>query len=192
MHTRSRFARPALVVIAGLAWSVVWGFAGQTDAGTLRVLGFDEGAWRAMLNPALAAVLVAALAWATSGSRSTGSLIAVAGLGAMVAGNLLAFGVAGSPTPASAIGGPVFLAGGAAAVAGLALVMGRSTARLSGRRSLGVAAAVGTALGVGVMSLATPPAAALALIPLVDVLSQGRGRDAGARAPSLQAAQAQG
>jgi len=192
MHIPSRFALPTLVVIAGLGWSVVWGFAGQTDAGALRVLGFDEGAWRAMLNPALAAVLVAALAWATSGSRSTGALIAVAGLGAMVAGNLLAFGLAGSPTPASAIGGPVFLAGGAAAVAGLALVMGRSTARLSGRRSLGVAAAVGTALGVGVMSLATPPAAALALIPLVDVLSQGRGREAGAPAPSLQAAQAQG
>ena len=192
MHIRSRFALPTLVVTAGLAWSVVWGFAGQTDAGSLRVLGFDEGAWRAMLNPALAAVLVAALSWAASGSRSTGALIAVAGLGTMVAGNLLAFGLAGSPTPASAIGGPVFLAGGAAAVAGLALVMGHSTARLSGRRSLGVAAAVGTALGVGVMSLATPPAAALALIPLVDVLSQGRSTEAGAPAPSLQAAQAQG
>src|SRR6188472_740320 len=67
MHIRSRFALPTLVVTAGLAWSVVWGFAGQTDAGSLRVLGFDEGAWRAMLNPALAAVLVAALSWAASG-----------------------------------------------------------------------------------------------------------------------------
>ena len=192
MHIRSRLALPTLVVVAGLAWSVAWGFAGQADAGTIRVLGFDEGQWRAMLNPALAAALLAALAWAASGPRSAGALIVVAGLGAMVAGNLLAFGLVGSPTPVSAIGGVVFVAGGAAAVGGLALVMGRSTARLSGRRSLGVAAAVGTALGVGVMSVATPPAAALALIPLVDVLAQGRGKEAGAPAPSLLPAQAQG
>jgi hypothetical protein len=192
MHIRSQLALPALVVAAGLAWSVVWGFNGQTDGGTLRVLGLDEGQWRAMLNPALVAVMAAALAWAAWGQRSASALIVVAGLGAMVAGNLLAFGLAGSPTPAAAIGGPAFVAGAAAAVAGLALAMGQSAARLSGRGSLGGAAAVATALGVGVMSIAAPPAAALALIPLVDVLAQGRDRTAGAPARSLRAARAQG
>jgi hypothetical protein len=192
MHIRSQLALPALVLTAGLAWSVVWGFNGQTDAGTLRVLGLGEGEWRAMLNPALVAVLAAALAWAASRPRSAGALIVVAGLGAMVAGNLLAFGLTGSPTPASAIGGPVFVAGAAAAVVGLALVIGRSAARLSGRRWLGVAAGVGTALVVGVMSIAAPPAAALALIPLADVLAQGRGATGEAPAPSLLTAQAQG
>ena len=190
MHIRSQLALPALVVTAGLAWAVVWGFSGQTAAGSLRVVGLSEGEWRAMLNPALVLVLAAALTWAASGQRSATALTVVAGLGAMVAGNLLAFGLAGSPTPLAAIGGPAFVAGAAAAVAGLALAMGRSAARLSGRGSVGVVAAVATALGVGVMSIAAPPAAALALIPLVDVLAQGRDRTADVPAPSLQAAPA--
>jgi hypothetical protein len=59
-------------------------------------------------------------------------------------------------------------------------------------RPNGVAAAAGTALGVGVMSIAAPPAAALALIPLVDVLAQGRGKPADVVARSLWAAPAQG
>jgi len=192
MHIRSQLALPTLVLAAGLAWSIVWGFTGQTDGGTLRVVGLGEGEWRAMLTPSLVAVLVAALAWAASGPRSAGALLVVSGLGAMVAGNLLAFGLAGSPTPAAAIGGPAFVSGAAAAVVGLALVMGRSAARLSGRRSLGLTAGVGTALGVGVMSIAAPPAAALALIPLVDVLAQGRSKPADAPVRSLRAAPAQG
>jgi hypothetical protein len=61
-----------------------------------------------------------------------------------------------------------------------------------GRGSVGVAAAAATALGVGVMSIAAPPAAALALIPLVDVLAQGRGKPADVAARSLWAAPAQG
>jgi hypothetical protein len=68
----------------------------------------------------------------------------------------------------------------------------RADARLSGRGSVGVAAAAATALGVGVMSIAAPPAAALALIPLVDVLAQGRGKPADVVARSLWAAPAQG
>ena len=173
MHTRSRLVLAPLVVVAGLGWSLVWGFNGQTADGTQGVLGVDEGAWRAMLNPALVAVLAAALAWTASRPRSIGALMVVVGLGAMVAGNILAFGLLGTPTPAAALGGTTFLGGVALAVAGLALLIGLAVARSTGRLWLGGSAGLATALGVSVISIAVPPAASLALLALVDALIQG-------------------
>ncbi len=191
MHIRSRLALASLVVLAGLGWAVAWGFNGQTADGTLSRLGLPEGAWRAMLNPALVAILAAALAWASSGPRSTGALVVVAGLGAMVTGNLLAFGLLGTPTPAAAIGAPLFIGGAAAAVAGLALLMGRAAARTSGRAWLGGTAGIATAVGLAVISVAAPPAASLALLPLIDALVQGpRQEPAGATRAQLVTAEA--
>lgn len=177
MHIRSRPALAPLVVVAGVGWSLAWGFNGQAADGMPGVPGLDEGAWRAMLNPALVAVLAAVLAWTVSRPRSISSLIVVAGLGTMVVGNLLAFGLLGVPTPAAAIGAPAFVAGAALAIAGLALLMGRAAAGSSGRTWIGGAAGIGTALGVAIMSVAVPPAASLALYPLVDALTRSQGHE---------------
>jgi hypothetical protein len=194
MHNpRSRAILALLVVLAALGWSLAWGFNGQTADGSRSVLGLDEGGWRALLNPALVVALVAALVWAAVGPRSVGALLVVSGLGAMVAGNLLGFGLLGAPTPAASAGEPAFLWGAAVAVAGLALLMGQAAARSTGRAWLGAAASIGTALGVAAISVAAPPAASLALLPLLDAFSRGRREDA-ARSPirGLLSSEAQG
>jgi hypothetical protein len=192
MHPRARIALVPIVAIAGVAWALVWGLNGATSDGPFRIPELDAGS-RALLNPALVAVFVAAVAWASGVARSAGSMLVVVGLGAMIAGNVLAFGLVGAPTPMSGLGGPAFVAGAAATVAGLALQVGRAAARSSGRALLGGSAGVGTAVGITVMTIAVPPAASLALFPLIDALLQGRDDvPAPAPAPRLRVAEAQG
>jgi hypothetical protein len=190
MHPRARIALVPVVALAGVAWALVWGLNGAASDGPVRIPELDAGS-RALLNPALVAVFIAAMAWA-SGARSAGSMLVVVGLGAMIVGNVLAFGLVGDPTPMYGLGGPAFIAGAAAAVAGLALQVGRAAARSSGR-ALGGSAGVGTAVGITVMTIAVPPAASLALFPLIDALLQGRADvSAAAPAPRLRVADAQG
>jgi hypothetical protein len=192
MHPRARIALVPIVVLAGVAWAVIWGLNGGTSGGPIRVPELDAGS-RALLNPALVAVFVAAMAWASGSPRSAGSLLAVVGLGTMVAGNVLAFGLVGSSTPLSGLGGPAFVAGAVATVSGLAVKMGQAAARSSGRSWVGGSAGVGTAIGVTLMTIAAPPAASLALFPLVEALVQGGSSAAAAApAPRLLAAEAQG
>jgi hypothetical protein len=185
MNTSESNARPMLaaaVVLAGLAWAVSWGFNGQTADGSLTVLGLSEGGWRAILNPALGVLLVAALAWVRIDPHPT-RMALLLGFGILLAGNLLEFGLVGRPTPLAAVGPYAFAVGAGLAVAGLSWTIARGTSAATGRRAIGIGAGSSLAFGMTVIAVAVPPAAALALFPLVDALVQRTARPTSAAVP---------
>ncbi len=158
--------------MAGAVWAISWGFIAQTDDGTLRVLGLTEGAWRALLNPALA-IAVTGAAWWARRQPAMPAMGVFAGLAAMFAGNVLDVGLLGRATPASDLGWVAFLAGAAIVVAALGWAAARAMSAATSRPTLIGGAAVSVVAAVAVMSLAAPAAAALALLPLIDTLWQG-------------------
>jgi hypothetical protein len=169
--TRFRRALALGVIAAAVAWAVAWGFIGETRDGSVAVLGLAEGEWHAILTPALAAVLAAVIAWAAVRRGPAGAMMVV-GIGAMLAGNVLAFGLVGQGTPVADGGAVIFLAGAALATIAPGVMIGASIARVTGRRLLGMALASAAIPLLAVTALAVPAAASLALFPLVDALLQ--------------------
>lgn len=161
--TRSRRLLALAVVPAAVAWAVAWGFIGQLRDGS--------GAWHATLTPALGVILAAVIAWAAV-RRGPAAATVVIGIGAMLAGNLLAFGLVGQGTPVAGAGNVIFLAGAAITVIAPGLMIGSSIARATGRSMLGVALGFTVIPVLAVTALAVPAAASLALFPLVDALLQ--------------------
>jgi hypothetical protein len=161
----------AAILVAGGLWAVSWGFIAQTDGGTIRALGLPEGSWRALLNPALAVIVVGAAVMARR-QPTLLSLVLLVGLATMLIGNIGAFGLVGHPTPIVGAGQVIFLAGGAAAVVALGWAAGRAAAAATRRRGVIAAAGVLTAAVVAIMIVAAPAAAALAVLALVDALWQ--------------------
>lgn len=171
--TSTRFRRLLAlgVVPAAIAWAVAWGFIGETRRGSTAFLGLAEAEWHAMLTPALVVILAAVIAWAAV-RRGPAAAMVVIGIGAMLAGNLLAFGLVGQGTPVAGIGLVIFLAGAAMTSIAPGLMIGQSIARVTGRSLLGVALGSVVIPVLAVISLAVPAAASLALFPLVDALLQ--------------------
>jgi hypothetical protein len=163
-----RWALVVLVGLAGAAWSLSWAFGAQAaDGGS--ALGLDAGQWRAALNPALAGVLLALVAWMARDPRPA-RLVVVAGAGLLLVGNLLAHGLVGRPTPIADGGVPMFVAGATVIVAAFGWMIGRGASGLTGRRWLGVSSGAATTVSVATMAVAAPAAASLVLVLLADAL----------------------
>jgi hypothetical protein len=182
-------ALAAAILVAGCLWAISWGFIAQTDGGTVRVLGLAEGAWRALLNPALA-IIVAGAALTARRQPTAPSLVLLVGLAAMLVGNIVEFGLLGRATPIAGAGPAIFLAGAGAAIAALGWGAGRAVSAVTRRPRLAVATGVSAAAAVAIMTVAAPAAAALAVLALVDALwqaapSAGLAFDDGQGAPSL-------
>lgn len=178
----------AAVLASGL-WAISWGFNAQTAEGNLAVLGLSEGEWRALLNPALLTAVAASITWAAPRRRADGVLI-VGGLIAMLAGNLLEFGVSGRPMLTD-LGWLILLVGGAVALLGMGAVVTAGVSQVSQRRALGAIAGVAVVLATGLAAVAVPAVASVALLPIADGLwraAQGEvspeARTSGAVAPA--------
>lgn len=156
-------------VLAAVVWAVSWGFNGQTADGTRRVLGLTEGGWRLLLNPAIGLALVGAVVWARPQIRPGAAMI-VGGLAAMLAGNVLEFGLLGRATPFGDAGSLLLMAGTATALVGLAWTMGSSASRASGRTLVGIGAGIGVGAAAALMSAAVPAAAGMLVLLLADAL----------------------
>ena len=168
---RSRRLLALAVVPAALTWAVAWGFIGETRDGSVAALGLDRGAWHAVLTPAIAVILAAVMAWAAH-RRGPAAATLVVGIGAMLAGNLLAFGLVGQGTPVAQVGGTILLVGAAATAIAPGLLIGGAIRRATGRGVSGVAIGAAAVPVLAIIALAVPAAASLALFALVDALLQ--------------------
>ncbi|MBD0330442.1 MAG: hypothetical protein ICV64_10120 [Thermoleophilia bacterium] len=117
----------ALALIAGgFVWAVAWFLLGFTEDGARPVLGLSEGAWRAVLNPALLAVMAGAwIFFMRLGSRAGGlgflaAVVVEAGLLATLIGNVVEVGLWGDGF--SETGWDVFVAGTLGTLLGVLLL----------------------------------------------------------------------
>ena len=115
----------ALAMLGGALWAASWSFNSFTEDGTRAVLGLSERGWRRLLDPALACLIVALVAYkrryAWPGSRAAvfGWSTATLGLVAMLVGNVIEFwigellyvNVPGQFKPSDHVGWALFLAG---------------------------------------------------------------------------------
>ena len=133
----------ALAAAAAVVFVLSWAGNSQTEEGNASFLGMEEGDWRAFLNPVFV-VWLAGL-WALRGAVSgrlagTGLWLALAGVTALLVGNVLEFGPLGEPflpesPPGSGSWSPGWapmLLGAPVALAGLVLVgVGAAQGRLA-------------------------------------------------------------
>jgi hypothetical protein len=111
--------KASLFVAAGLlVWVLSWLANGQTEEGNVTYLGLTEGEWRALLNPGT--VLLALGAW--YGLRGAARWVTLMGLGIVLAGNVVEFGVWGDALWVDG-GWLIFLLGCLVTLAGLALAL---------------------------------------------------------------------
>ena len=57
MRERTVVLGALALILGGVFWASAWFLLAFTDGGARRVLGLSEGAWRALLNPALVALM---------------------------------------------------------------------------------------------------------------------------------------
>ena len=111
--------KASLFTAAGLlVWFLSWLANGQTEEGNVTYLGLTEGEWGALLNPGT--VLLALGAW--YGLRGAARWVTLMGLGIVLAGNLVEFGVWGNALWVDG-GWLIFLLGCLVTLAGLALAL---------------------------------------------------------------------
>jgi hypothetical protein len=103
--------------LGGGLWISSWLLSSQTADNTLRVFGRTEGDYRLWLDPAIACLIVAAVAIlaveysANSRLGTVGAVAVLAGLVVALAGNLGEFGTDGIPRPQTDSAFIVFLLG---------------------------------------------------------------------------------
>ena len=111
--------KASLFTAAGLlVWVLSWLANGQTEEGNVTYLGLTEGEWRALLNPGT--VLLALGAW--YGLSGAVRWVTLTGLGIVLAGNVVEFGVWGDALWVDG-GWLIFLLGCLVTLAGLALAL---------------------------------------------------------------------
>ena len=111
--------KASLFTAAGLlVWILSWLANGQTEEGNVTYLGLTEGEWRALLNPGT--VLLALGAW--YGLRGAARWVTFTGLGIVLVGNVVEFGVWGDALWVDG-GWLIFLLGCLVTLAGLALAL---------------------------------------------------------------------
>jgi hypothetical protein len=122
--------KASFVTAAGLlVWVLSWLGNRQTEEGSVTYLGLTEGEWRSLLNPG--AVLLALGAW--YGLRGAARRVTLTGLGIVLVGNVVEFGVWGDGSWVDG-GWLIFLLGCLVTLAGLALAL-LSTVRRSVARA---------------------------------------------------------
>lgn len=155
-----------LLVGAALVWFASWFGNAARDIGDGSFLGLGEGDWRTFLDPGLALALVGLFALSRSLARVVARralVIAGIGVGLMLAGNILEWGLNGGASWHSDAGWIVLLVGSLITMVALA-VAGISTVRGPGRRRAGWPIVAATCLSV---------VGAIAIIPQVQFVAFG-------------------
>jgi hypothetical protein len=162
------------VAAAGLVWAAAWGFGAQAADGSRLVLGLGEGEWRAVLNPALATTLLAAIVTlplrARLPARAAASALLLAGLALVLGGNLLEFGLDGARQPTANLGWATFIAGWVTTALGAGTLAATSIPFRRPRPLLRATLAPAGTLLLITAAIAVPAAVAMLATVLVDAL----------------------
>jgi hypothetical protein len=175
---RDPLARRLLAAGIGLAaivWAVSIGFSERAADASAPILGFGAGEWRALLNPAVATVLIGGLATLPARSpaamvKSAASILILAGLTLVLVGNLAEFGLLGATQSTAGLGRVALTSGALLGVIGIGGLVAAAVPLRGRRQALRVSlAAVTTLIGLGV-AVAVPAAAAMLATGLMDAL----------------------